>query len=266
MTTRSRLVAHSGWRLVALLALTIPACQQADPSAAVLAGHESAAPSNPTPGVPWFVDATAEAKLDFTHFDPTTPTYYIPETVGSGLAWIDYDGDGWLDLFCVQDCPVRPEDRTGSLPTHKLFRNNRDGTFTDVTAAVGLNVSGYGQGCAVGDYDNDGYDDLFVTYLDHVELYHNVPDMAAPGARRFVNVTSTSGIRNPNWGTSCAWGDLDGDGRLDLYICNYSKIDLANYVPCENPNVRKRDICPPNVFPTVSHKLYRTMETVHSPT
>src|SRR5215475_6948788 len=135
-----------------------------------------AAVLEPTPGVPWFIDVTAAAGIDFQHFDSATPMHYIHETFGSGIGWIDYNNDGWPDLFCIQDGPVRPGDAPGALPSCKLFRNNGDGTFTDVTVAVGLTKTGFGMGCAVGDFDNDGYDDLVVTYLGGVTLYHNEPD------------------------------------------------------------------------------------------
>jgi hypothetical protein len=209
----------------------------------------------PTAGLPWFVDVTTASGIDFRHFDSATPLHYLPEVMGSGVAWIDYNNDGWPDLFCVQAGPIFPDKHTGPLPTAKLYRNNGDGTFTDVTAAVGLDRPGFGQGCAVGDFDNDGFDDLVVTYLDHVVLYHNQPD--GRGGRRFVDVTARAGIKNTDWGTSCGWGDVDGDGRLDLYICNYVKIDLQNYKTCFNETVKQYYACPPTVFPTVTHRLYR---------
>src|SRR5262249_53990733 len=155
-----------------------------------------------------FEEVAAAAGVPFAHFDSATPMHYIQETMGSGVAWIDYDGDGWLDLFCVQDGPVKPDPATTALPTCRLYRNNRDGTFTDVTDQVGLARAGYGMGVAVGDYDNDGFDDLFVTFFDGVALYHNEPD--GKGGRRFADVTARSGIANPHWGTSCGWGDIDG--------------------------------------------------------
>src|SRR5260370_41440322 len=98
--------------------------------------EEETSARKPTPGIPWFEDVTAAAGIDFRHFDPATDHHYIQETMGSGLAWIDYDNDGWPDLFCVQDGPVKPG--TGAQPTSKLYRNNGDGTFTDVTEQVGL--------------------------------------------------------------------------------------------------------------------------------
>jgi enediyne biosynthesis protein E4 len=245
------------WFPVALLPamLAIFACNKPSPSTEET--PPSSTPLRPTPGKPWFVDVTKSAGIDFVHYDSATPMHYIPEVMGSGVAWIDYDGDGWPDLFCVQVGPLRPDGTGKPLPTHKLYRNNRDGTFTDVTAQVGLDKSGYGMGCAVGDYDNDGFDDLVVTYLDHVTLFHNEPD--GKGGRRFVDVTAASGIVNPHWGTSCGWGDIDGDGLLDLYICNYVEIDLKNYKTCENTDVHQVYVCPPTVFPTTAHKLFRNL-------
>jgi hypothetical protein len=211
-------------------------------------------PSGPqaTPGLPWFEDVTRAAGIDFVHFDPQTERHYIQETMGSGLGWIDYDNDGWLDLFCVQDGPIKPG--SGPLPTSKLYRNNGDGTFTDVTEKVGLARAGFGMGCAVGDFDNDGYDDLVVTYLGGVVLFHNEPD--GKGGRHFVDVTARAGIKDPHWATSCAWGDLDGDGFLDLYVCNYCEVDLEKYPRC----VTDRGAfytCQPFHFPAVTHQLYR---------
>src|SRR5262245_57947621 len=120
----------------------------------------------PTPGLPWFEDVTAASGIDFRHFDSATSKHLIQETFGSGLGWIDYDGDGWLDLFCVQAGPVDGAGHQGHLPTCKLYRNQGDGTFRDVSTDVGLTAAtGFGMGCAVGDYDNDGFDDLLVTYV-----------------------------------------------------------------------------------------------------
>ncbi len=241
---------------VLLASILLPSCQQPNPP--VSAARESADKESaltPSPGLPWFEDQTAASRIDFRHYDSTTPTDYVQERMGSGLGWIDYNNDGWPDLFCVQDGPIRPTTVQGPLPTNKLYRNNGDGTFTDVTEHVGLARSGFGMGCGAGDYDNDGFDDLVVTYFGGVVLYHNEAD--SHGGRRFVEVTAKAGLHDPNWATSCAWGDIDGDGFLDLYLCNYVVVDIDNYQICEAPGSRIRHHCPPSVFPHVHHQLYR---------
>ena len=207
-------------------------------------------PDGPEPGGPWFVDVTRDAGIDFVHFDPVTDSHFIQETMGSGLGWIDYDADGWPDLFCVQDGPVRPAPGAAA-PGNRLYRNNRDGTFTDVTAQAGLGRSGFGQGCAVGDFDNDGYDDLAVTYLPGLVLYRNT------GTGTFADVTAAAGLADPHWGTSCAWGDFDNDGLLDLYVCNYVEVDIDRYPVCERDG--RPFVCPPTSFPHVHHRLFRNL-------
>ncbi len=244
-----------------------PSCQRSQrPDSAAMEHAQVPAVSAATPGLPWFDDVAAKAGIDFQHFDSSTPIHYIQEQMGSGLGWIDYNNDGWPDLFCVQAGPVLPAATKAPLPTTKLYRNNCDGTFTDVTETLGLARAGFGMGCAVGDFDNDGYDDLVVTYLGGIVLYHNepcLPPSSSPdvgngkGGRRFVEVTEKAGLRNPHWATSCAWGDIDGDGYLDLYVCNYVEVDIEHYRPCEEPQRKQRHVCPPTVFPHVTHQLYR---------
>jgi hypothetical protein len=211
-------------------------------------------PLTATPGLPWFENVVDASGVTFRHYDSATSMRYIQETLGSGLGWIDYNNDGWPDLFLVQDGPIRPG--SGPLPTNKLYRNNGDGTFTDVTEAVGLARSGFHLGCAVGDFDNDGWDDLVVTYMGGMALYHNESD--DKGGRRFVDVTRDAGLdNNPHLATSCAWGDIDGDGLLDLYVCNYVEVDFDHHPVCTDKKTGRRIICPPTHFDRVTHRLYR---------
>jgi len=215
---------------------------------------DSLRPVEREPGGVHFSDATATAGIDFEHHDSVTDRNTILETMGSGLAWVDYDSDGRIDLLFIQDGPLPP--KTEPKPTHKLYRNLGGGKFEDVTTRTGLNRTGYGQGVAVGDYDNDGFDDLAISYFGKLELLHNVADSAAPGGRKFVDVSAAARIANPHWGTSLAWGDLTGDGKLDLYVCNYCEIDLERYQPCWNEAKGANFICPPTVFEKVPHKLF----------
>lgn len=210
-------------------------------------GPAAQPPPGPEPGLPWFVDVTAAAGIDFRHVAPETEFHYIQETMGSGLAWIDFDNDGWVDLFFVQFGPLRPVPG-GAGPTCKLYRNQGDGTFRDVTAKAGLARAGLGQGVAVGDFDNDGFDDLVMTFLGGIALYRN------RGDGTFADVTAAANLTNPHWGTSCAWGDVNGDGFLDLYVCNYVEVDLDHYPTCEKDGLRF--VCPPPSFPHVSHRLF----------
>ena len=222
-----------------------------DPSSAPPAALE------PTPGIPWFRDVTRESGIDFQHFDPRTPHHYIHETMGSGLGWIDYDDDGWLDLFCVQDGPVLPERHEGELPTNKLYRNLGGGRFEDATENAGLDRAGFHMGCAVGDYDNDGFDDLAVTYVGGVVLYRN--ESAAGGGRRFRDATAQAGLVNPHYGASCAWGDVDNDGLLDLYVSNYVEFTLETHPRCEHKSGNRFVVrqCAPTAFKAPPHKLWR---------
>jgi hypothetical protein len=213
-------------------------------------------PVEQTPQAAMFENVAARAGITFALFDPATPQHLISETLPGGIAWIDFDKDGWPDLFCVQSALPAPSP-PDTKRTHKLYRNNRDGTFTDVTDAVGLNHSGFGMGCAVGDYDNDGFDDLVVTYADRVQLFRNEANPNAPGGRKFDDVTAKAGLANPHFGTSCAWGDLDNDGFLDLYICNYVVIDPAKPVTCRDEAKKLFYPCSPSAYPHTTHVLFR---------
>ena len=187
-----------------------------------------------------FVDVTAESGIHFVHYNGASGRKLLPETMGSGVAVIDFDGDGKPDLFFVNSCPW-PGEEKGPPPTPALYRNLGGGRFQDVTREAGLAVTLYGMGATAGDYDNDGFPDLFVTAVGGNRLFRNEP--APPGAgangRRFRDVTAAAGVGGPGgwpadpganflsrkqpltWSTSAAFLDYDGDGRLDLFVCNY---------------------------------------------
>jgi hypothetical protein len=177
-------------------------------------------------------DVTRSAGLKFQHYcGGDLGKKYILETTGSGVAFIDYDNDGWLDIFLVNGSRLEGFP-SGQQPSNRLFHNNRDGTFTDVTERAGLRRSGWGQGVCIGDYDNDGYEDLFVTYWGEDVLYHN------NGDGTFTDVTSKAGVAGlpQRWSTGCAFVDYDRDGRLDLFVSHYVKFDLKTALdPGSNP-------------------------------
>jgi hypothetical protein len=168
-----------------------------------------------------FEDVAASAGLSQTTiYGGVAHNSYILETTGCGAAFIDFDNDGWVDLFLVNG--TRLDLPESQAPSSRLLRNNRDGTFKDVTRQAGLNRMGWGQGVCIGDYDNDGFDDIFVTYWGQNVLYHN------NGDGTFTDVTEKAGLltKGTHWGSGCAFFDYDGDGRLDLFVNNYINLDL----------------------------------------
>jgi enediyne biosynthesis protein E4 len=169
-----------------------------------------------------FADVTRASGVDFHLTCGSPKKRYIMESMCGGIGVFDYDNDGWMDIFLVNGSTL--EDlAAGTCHASKLYRNQHDGTFTDVTAKSGLTGCGWGFGVAVGDYDNDGWDDLYVTYLDRAVLYHN------RGDGTFNDVTAETNTGNTGrWGTSAAFGDYDNDGYLDLYVANYVDLDLRN--------------------------------------
>jgi hypothetical protein len=196
-----------------------------------------------------FIDVTQQAGIKFTHNSGRAGKRYLPETMGSGVAFIDLDGDGWPDILLLNSKDWTPRGRK-SLPA--LYRNNKNGTFTDITAGSGLDVEMYAMGVAVGDFDNDGHEDVYITALEGDRLFRNV------GGGKFRDVTAASGIRNANFGTSAAWFDFDRDGKLDLFVANYvqwnPKIDLW----CSLDGATK-SYCTPESYKGVSSKLYRNL-------
>jgi enediyne biosynthesis protein E4 len=176
----------------------------------------------PDPGIS-FLNVAREAGLNAkTIYGGEHKNKYLLETTGCGVAFYDYDNDGWLDIFLVNGSRLEGFP-AGSEPTSHLFRNNRDGTFTDVTAKAGVAHSGWGQGVCIGDYDNDGWEDLFVTYYGKNVLYHN------NGNGTFTDVSEKAGVtgKGTRWNTGCAFVDYDRDGHLDLFVANYIDLDLA---------------------------------------
>jgi hypothetical protein len=213
----------------------------------------------PTPPDPsWFRDRTADSGIKFAYRNgKEADQYTILETVGGGVALIDYDGDGLLDIF-VTGGGYFAGPNLKEVKGHpcRLFKNLGGWKFKDVTSEVGLDKAMfYTNGCAVADYDNDGWPDLLVTGYSRLALYHNEPD--GKGGRQFVDVTQKAGLTDKLWSTSAAWADLDGDGFPDLYVCHYVDWSVDNNPIAQwNPN-RPRDIMPPKKFNALPHLLYK---------
>jgi len=164
-----------------------------------------------------FIDVTEESGLNIQNvWGGVNDNKYIIEAKGSGLAFFDYDNDGWLDIYLTNGVRLEETYAPGKGPIQHLFKNNRDGTFSDVTEKAGLGRTGWGTGVCVGDYDNDGWDDLFCTYWGHNVLWHNTGDGT------FTDVTHKAGLAEERvrWGSGCTWIDYDRDGLLDLFVCN----------------------------------------------
>ncbi|MGB7729157.1 MAG: CRTAC1 family protein [Candidatus Acidiferrum sp.] len=188
-----------------------------------------------SPGVNFVNTAKAAGLNAKTIFGGEHKNKYLLETTGCGVAFYDYDNDGWLDIFLVNGTRLEGFP-AGQEPTNHLFKNNRDGTFTDVTLKAGLARTGWGQGVCIGDYDNDGYEDLFVAYFGKNALYHN------NGDGTFTDVSEKSGVagNGKRWNTGCAFVDYDRDGKLDLFVANYIDMDLATApVPESGPCLYK---------------------------
>jgi hypothetical protein len=190
----------------------------------LLCQAEQAKPVNTAPVKPLanFTDIAEKAGLTMQDiFGGVETKKYIIETTGTGVAIFDYDNDGWPDIFLVNGTRLEGIPK-GDAPSNHLYRNNHDGTFTDVTVQAGLNATGWGQGVCVGDYDNDGWEDLFVTYYGKNRLYHNQGGV-------FTEVATKAGVAGSGkaWGSGCAFVDYDRDGKLDLMVTNYVDFDLS---------------------------------------
>jgi enediyne biosynthesis protein E4 len=184
--------------------------------------------------------------ISWVHENAMSPERYLPETMGPGCAFLDYDNDGWMDIYVVNSGPCDFFSPKAPL-RNALYHNNRDGTFTDVTEKAGVAGGTFGMGVAVGDYDNDGYPDLFVTAYGRCILYHN------NGDGTFTDVTQHAGVAAPGWTTSALWLDYDNDGRLDLFVCSFVEFGLGKTVFCGDNKLGRRYYCIPRVFkPTPS--------------
>ncbi len=199
-------------------------------------------------GPAWFTDVTEEVGLRFQHDAGPVGDYFMPHLMGSGAAIFDFDGDGLLDVYLIQNSGPNKAGES-RLTTNRLFRQTKDGHFSDVSSGSGLDVNGYGMGVAIGDVNNDGFPDVFLTEYGHVRLFLNNGD-----GKTFTDITKEAGLDHLQWATSASFLDFDRDGWLDLVFVSY--VDYNPSLPCPGPG-GKRDFCHPSVYDGTLPKLYR---------
>lgn len=216
---------------------------------ASLAAERQAATQAAAAGLPTFTDVTAAAGLRFRHYSGAFGKKYLPETMGAGGAFLDADGDGWQDVLLInsKNWPGRP---AVHAIRHSLYRNNQDGTFTDMTVRSGLGVSMYGMGVAAADYDNDGYQDVYITGLDGNRLFRGV------GGGRFEDVTARTGVGASGFSTCAVWFDYDNDGRVDLFVCRYVEWSIETDLFCTLDG-KSKSYCTPESYKGQSAILFR---------
>jgi len=188
--------------------------------------------------------------ISWSHVNGRSPEMYLPETTGAGCAFFDYDNDGWMDIYLVNSGACDFYNPNPHL-RNALYRNNRDGTFTDVTEKAGVPGNAYGMGVAAGDYDGDGFSDLYVTEYGRSVLYHN------NGDGTFTDVTAKAGVAAPGWATSAVWFDYNNDGRLDLFVCRFVNFSKSKNQWCGNLTTHERWYCIPRVYDPMPCWLFR---------
>jgi len=202
----------------------------------------------PQVGLPTFEEIPAQQSgILWRHVAGRTPEKRLPEISGAGCAFFDYDRDGWMDIYLVNSGKCDFLDPNPPL-RNALYKNNRDGTFTDVTEKAGVGSGGYGMGVAVGDYDNDGYCDLYITQYGRSILYHN------NGDGTFTDVTEKAGLAAPGWNSSAVWFDYDNDGRLDLFVCQF--VEFNKDMNCGTEADGVRHYCIPRIFKPMASRLF----------
>jgi hypothetical protein len=209
------------------------------------------------PAIPVFADTTKHSGVSFTHQSSPTSHKYLVEAMSGGVAMLDYDGDGWFDILFVNGAALKDPMAPGELPEkdaprfwNRMYRNNGDGTFTDVTEKTGLKGDGFSMGVAAGDYDNDGHTDLYVTGVNRNTLYHN------NGDGTFTDVTEAAGVRGSGWSTGAMFIDYDKDGLPDLVVARYLQWDFAMDIFCGFRKPGGRMYCHPDQFQPVSSQLF----------
>ena len=191
----------------------------------------------------------AKSGITWQHVNGRSENYYLPETTGAGCAFMDYDSDGWMDIYLVNSGHCDFYDPKPPLRS-ALYKNNRDGTFTDITEQAGVAGGGYGMGVAVGDYDGDGQPDMYVTQYGRSILYHN------NGDGTFTDVTEKAGVAALGWSSSAVWFDYDNDGKLDLFVCRFVDFDKSKNKFCGNERTGERYYCIPRVYPPARSWLF----------
>ncbi len=241
---------------VALFGWCVPSSVLQTKPASVVGQAASDQPAASSKGTAKFIEVASALGINFEYVASHTSRKYLIETMGSGVALFDYDNDGRLDIFIVNGAPLSDPTPKGTIPQktgakywNRLYHQKRDGTFEDVTEKAGLQGVGYGMGVAVGDYDNDGFEDLFVTAYGGNRLYHN------NGDGTFTDVTEKAGVGGSGWSTSGAWVDLDGDGLLDLVVLRYLQWDFDD-TWCGERREGYRAYCHPDAYRAISPLVY----------